>query len=176
MKNNRKSFLRNAITALFGITTLPQVLTAATSNKLKTIENPKFDAELVKDFVLHCHGNFDKVKELYAQEPLLIFSSHDWGHGDFENGIEAAGHTGQKEIARFLLEKGARINFFTMCMLGETETVKRMLTVYPYLLNARGPHGLTALHHANQGKEDALQIKEYLTSLGASALQFKINV
>ena len=31
-------------------------------------------------------------------------------HGDSENGIEAAGHTGQKEIAHFLLEKGARIN------------------------------------------------------------------
>jgi len=153
---------------------LPSTGSSQKTIKSITADNPKLDADLVKDFVTNCHGNFDKVKELYQKEPLLIFSSHDWGNGDFENGIEAAGHTGHKEIASFLLEKGARINFFTMCMLGKYEAVSQMLKEFPYLLNAKGPHGLTPLHHANQGKEDSLKIKELLESLGAKETQVKL--
>lgn len=130
--------------------------------------------ELVQEFVGNCHGNFQKVKDLYVREPRLVFASHDWGNGDFENGIEAAGHTGQKEIAHFLLDKGARINFFTLCMLGKTELVKRALGEFPNLVNAKGPHGFTPLHHANQGGADAKEVKALLESLGASDLQVKL--
>ncbi len=130
--------------------------------------------ELVQEFVANCHGNFQNVKSLYEKEPKLIFASHDWGAGDFENGIEAAGHTGQKEIVQFLLEKGARINFFTLCMLGKTEMVKKVLDEFPYLVNAKGPHGFTPLHHANVGGIEAMEIKVLLESLGAKETQIKL--
>jgi ankyrin repeat protein len=165
--NNRRLFLKQSITSATGLGLLPFFAIANFKDAPK-IDTPKLDAELVRQFVAVCHGNFDKVKELYAKEPKLIFSSHDWGNGDFENGIEAAGHTGGKEIAHFLLDKGARINFFTLCMLGDFKTVKKMLKDFPYLLNAKGPHGFTPLHHANQGKEDAERVKKYLISLGAT--------
>ncbi len=164
-KISKRIFLKQSI---FGITSLavsPAFANANLNNRIT--DTVKLDAELVKEFVGVCHGNFEKVKELYAREPKLIFSSHDWGNGDFENGIEAAGHTGGKEIAHFLLEKGARINFFTLCMLGDFQLVKKMLKDFPYLLNAKGPHGFTPLHHAIQGKEDAEKVKKYLQSLGA---------
>ena len=166
-------FLRSFTAAKVGLTIIPSFLK---TQKLNTIsmENPKLDSELVKEFVTNCHGNFDKVKELYQKKPLLIFSSHDWSNGDFENGIEAAGHTGHKEIANFLLEKGARINFFTMCMLGKTDTVSGILKEFPYMFNAKGPHGLTPLHHATQGGTDATDIKKLLEDLGAKQLKITL--
>jgi len=167
MENNRRYFLKQSIFSAASIGLLPFFAKANLKDEFK-VDMPKLDAELVKQFVGVCHGNFEKVKELYTKEPKLIFSSHDWGNGDFENGIEAAGHTGGKDIAHFLLEKGARINFFTLCMLGDFKSVKKMLKDFPYLLNAKGPHGFTPLHHANQGKKDAEKVKKYLVSLGAT--------
>lgn len=138
------------------------------------MDESNLNSELVKDFVGNCHGNFEKVKEPYAQEPRLIFASYDWENGDFENGIEAAGHVGNREIAQFLLEKGAHINFFTLCMMGDFKTVKQMLKDYPYLLNAKGPHGFTPLHLANQGKEGAEKVRKLLASLGAKETKIEL--
>lgn len=132
------------------------------------MESLKLDADLVMEFVGNCHGNFGRVQQLYEKEPRLVFASHDWGGGDFESGIEAAGHTGQKQIAAFLLEKGARMNFFLLCMFGRTLAVKTMLQDFPELLNAKGPHGFTPLHHAIQGGAEALEVKALLQLLGAT--------
>jgi hypothetical protein len=52
-------------------------------------------------------------------------------------------------------------------MLGHLETVKNVLTFNPGLLNSKGPHGFTMLHHANKGGEGSKAVVEYLTSLGA---------
>jgi len=123
--------------------------------------------ELVKEFVGVSHGNVARVKEMLENEHLLLHASWDWGGGDFESGIEAAGHVGNKEIALFLLNKGARYNIFLAAMLGHLETVKKALTFNPVLLNAKGPHGFTLLHHAQKGGEDAKPVEEYLLSLGA---------
>jgi hypothetical protein len=67
------------------------------------------------------------VKELLEQYPNLIYSRYDWGNGDFEEAIEGAGHVGNKEIAQWLIEKGARPNLFVMTMLGETAIVKSVI-------------------------------------------------
>ena len=106
---------------------------------------------LVKDFVIAGHGNFEKVKQLYFETPQLIYATFDWARGDFETALEGAGHTGHKEIASFLIERGARTNLFVLTMLGKTEIVKPFLEVFPQYIMARGPHGLTLLHHARQG-------------------------
>jgi hypothetical protein len=42
-----------------------------------------------------------------------------------------------------------------------------MLDFSPRILNAKGPHGFTLLHHANKGGEEALEVKDYLMFLGA---------
>lgn len=166
---NRKNFLAK----LAGVSSLLILNQKTMSQTIQQRPEP-LNREMVQEFVANCHGNFQKVKELYEREPKLIFASNDWGGGDFENGIEAAGHTGQKEIARFLLEKGARINFFTLCMLGETELVKKALHGFPYLLNAKGPHGFTPLHHAMVGGNDAQEIKTLLEAMGATEKQIKL--
>jgi hypothetical protein len=74
---------------------------------------------------------------------------------------------GNKEIARFLLSKGARMNVFCAAMLGQLEIVKGILALHPGVKLSKGPHGLQLLHHAKQGGPEASAVLEYLQSIGA---------
>ena len=134
-----------------------------------------FKMELVKEFVIAGHGNLEKVKLLMAENPNLVYCSYDWGNGDFEQAIEGAGHVGNKEIARYLIENGARPNIYVLTMLGETELVKNMLAKYPALLKSKGPHGFTLLHHATKGGDDAKALLEYFKEMGMREMQRKIK-
>jgi hypothetical protein len=124
-------------------------------------------AELVQDFVKNSHGNFEKVKELLNQQPNLLNAAWDWGNGDYETGMNAAGHTGRVEIAEYLLSKGARMDIFCAAMLGRLDIVKPILDAYPNLKSSKGPHGLALLHHAEKGGENAKKVLEYLKGIGA---------
>jgi hypothetical protein len=124
--------------------------------------------EIVKEFVGVSHSKIDRVKEMLENDHLLLHVSYDWGGGDYESGIEAAGHVGNKEIAAYLLSKGVRYNIYLASMLGHLEIVKQVLTFNPTLLNSKGPHGYTMLHHANKGGEEAKPVADYLMSMGAT--------
>jgi hypothetical protein len=128
---------------------------------------PPLDKELVKEFVGKSHSDLNRVKELFSQQPGLLNCSWDWGGGDFETGLEAAGHVGNKEIAQFLLDNGARMNIFCAAMLGKIEIVKSILTAFPELKTSKGPHGLQLLHHAKKGGDDAKEVLQYLQSISA---------
>lgn len=129
---------------------------------------PPLAKELIKEFVGKSHSDLNRVKELFTQEPGLLNCSWDWGGGDFETGLEAAGHVGHTEIAMFLLGKGARMNVFCAAMLGKIDIVKSVLTAFPDLKNSKGPHGLQLLHHAKKGGEQAKEVLAYLESISAS--------
>ena len=129
---------------------------------------------LVKDFVIAGHGNFDKVKQMFAETPELLYATFDWAKGDFETALEGAGHTGHKEIANYLIDKGARTNLFVLTMLGKTQIVKPFLETFPQYLTARGPHGLTLLHHAQQGGDDAKELLGYIQSKGLKETKAKL--
>jgi ankyrin repeat protein len=126
------------------------------------------DKELVKEFVRVCHGDLTKTKDMLAQQPALLNAAWDWGGGDFETGLEGAGHVGNRDVAQFLLEKGARMNIFCAAMLGKIEIVRSLLTAFPDLKQSKGPHGLQLLHHARKGGEQAKEMLDYLQSIGAS--------
>ena len=126
---------------------------------------PALDAKLVEEFVGVSHGNFERVKELLVQEPALINATWDWGGGDFETALGAASHMGNKAIANYLLEHGARINIFAAAMLGKLEIVKAALLAYPDAIDIPGPHGIPLIDHAEAGGEDAKSVVEYLNSL-----------
>ncbi|MEP7324219.1 MAG: ankyrin repeat domain-containing protein [Saprospiraceae bacterium] len=135
---------------------------------------PALIAEKVKEFVGVCHSDLDKVKALVTEIPNLVYASWDWGGGDFESGIEAAGHMGRKDIAKFLVEKGSRTNIFLMTMLGQTELIKKYLGLFPEHLTMRGPHGLSLLHHANKGGEDSKELVAFLGGLGLKETKFNL--
>lgn len=126
---------------------------------------PALDSKLVEEFVGVSHGNFERVKELLAQEPALINATWDWGGGDFETALGAASHMGNKAIANFLLENGARIDVFAAAMLGKLEIVKAALLAYPDAIDIPGPHGIPLLDHAEVGGEDAKAVVDFLNSL-----------
>jgi len=126
-------------------------------------KKPQIAAELVEAFVSNAHRDLDKVKELLAQEPALINACWDWGGGDWETGLGAAAHVGQKDIAAFLIANGARIDIFAAAMLGKTEIVKTILTAFPDMKNARGPHGIPLIIHAKAGGDDALEVLALLS-------------
>jgi hypothetical protein len=143
---NRSQFIKRT---LVGATSLILPAAFLRAQTLPQQEKPApLKLEIVKEFVNVSHGQFDKVKEMLENEHLLLHVSNDWGGGDYESGIEAAGHVGNKEIANYLLSKGARYNIYLACMLGHIEVVKQVLTTNPNLLNSKGPHGFTMLHHA----------------------------
>jgi hypothetical protein len=146
----------------------PSTATSTVAASAKPPKPPALTPELVKEFVGKSHGDLARVKELYAQEPGLLNAAWDWGGGDFETGMEAAGHTGNKEIARFLLDKGARMNVFCAAMLGRLDIVKTTIEAFPELKNSKGPHGLMLKHHAMKGGDDAKAVLAYLEQIGAS--------
>lgn len=126
---------------------------------------PALDLKLVEEFVGVSHGNFERVKELLAEEPALVNATWDWGGGDFETALGAASHMGNKAIANFLLENGARIDIFAAAMLGKLEIVKAALSLYPDAIDIPGPHGIPLIDHAEAGGAEAKAVVEFLNNL-----------
>ncbi len=165
---NRKTFITNSIAGIGMLSIAPNRIYSQNSQ-----EKEPFTTAFVKEFVVAGHKDLNKVKEMLAAYPNLLYSSYDWGNGDFEEAIEGAAHVGNTEIAAYLIEQGARVNLFVMTMLGKTDIVKSVLEVYPKLLFARGPHGFTLLHHAKVGQQDALYT--YLEEKGLHQTNIKIK-
>lgn len=117
---------------------------------------------LVQAFVGNAHGDLARVQALLAQEPALVNAAWDWGGGDWETALGAAAHTGQREIARYLLDRGARLDLFAAAMLGDLEVVKAIVAAYPAAREARGPHGIPLLAHAKVGGEAAAAVVAFL--------------
>jgi hypothetical protein len=120
----------------------------------------------VREFVIAGHGNWERVKEMLAEEPGLINAAWDWGGGDFETALGGAAHTGSREIARYLLEQGAHMTIYAAAMLGELDLVKAILMVQPNAHKAPGAHGIPLLVHAQQGGEAAAEVVAFLQTLG----------
>jgi len=126
---------------------------------------PALELRLVQEFVSVAHSDLARTQELFSQEPGLINATWDWGGGDFESALGAAAHMGNKEIANFLLENGARLDLYAAAMLGKLEIVKAVLTTYPDAIRIPGAHGIPLIAHAKAGGEDAKAVLEFLESI-----------
>jgi hypothetical protein len=165
---NRKAFISTSLSG-FALAGMPSGHAFSQVQQ----EPAPFEIKLVKDFVVAGHKNLEVVKEMLMEHPNLIYSRYDWGNGDFEEAIEGAGHLGNKEIAEYLISKGARVNLFVLTMLGKTELVTPTLEAYPELVFAKGPHGFTLLHHAKVG--GANELFDYLTEKGLKETNIAIR-
>ena len=158
---NRKHFFRAAITSSSVLMGAPFLFARQSRDDADPLP-----AEKVKEFVTAGHSNLGKVKDLLVEFPTLVYATWDWGGGDFETAIEGAGHVGNKEIANYLVEQGARTNLFVLTMLGKTAIVKSFLDAYPQYINAKGPHGFTLLHHAQRGGDASAELLDYVMGKG----------
>ena len=128
-------------------------------------KKPQINRVLVQDFVIFGHGELDLVKKLLEKEPALLNAAVDWGGGDWETALGGASHVGNRAIAEFLIEKGARVDLFAAAMLGQLEVIKSLLKLQPKLIDAKGPHGFGLHWHAKMGGADAAPTLEYLQSV-----------
>jgi hypothetical protein len=118
--------------------------------------------ELVNEFVGKAHGDLDRVRQLLEQHPALVNSAWDWGNGDWETGLGAAAHVGRRDIALYLIERGARMDIFAAAMLGYLPIVRAMIEAVPEARSWRGPHGIPLLTHAEAGGAAAAAVADYL--------------
>jgi hypothetical protein len=123
---------------------------------------PRNDLTRVQAVVGASHANLERVRELVLEQPALAKASWDWGFGDWESALGAASHTGRREIARFLIEHGARPTLFSATMLGELRTVEAFLDADPGLIGLHGPHGISLVRHAQAGGDEARVVLDYL--------------
>lgn len=127
---------------------------------------PRQDAKLVAEVVGKAHRDEARVRELVTAHPSLANAWWDWGFGDWESPLGAASHVGQRAIAEFLLERGARIDVFAAAMLGMTDVVKAFVAAQPGVQRTLGPHAIPLLAHAKAGGERAADTVAFLESLG----------
>ena len=165
---SRKDFIKKGLLFSAGISLAPNLVFS--QNKEKATQ---LDSALVNEFVKTAHSDFDKVKEMLSEHPTLLNAAWDWGNGDFETALGAAGHVGNKEIANYLISLGARTDIFVLTMLGKTDIVKAMLKTYPTLLQSKGPHGFTLLHHAEKGGKDAEKLLKHVQKMGLTEKMIK---
>jgi hypothetical protein len=129
---------------------------------------PRLDPKLVEAFVRNAHGNLGEVRRLLEQEPALVNAAWDWGGGDWETGLGAAAHMGERELALLLLERGARLDLFAAAMLGWVDVVRAALAERPELRDTRGPHGIPLVEHARKGGEAAREVVDLLEGVNAA--------
>ena len=129
---------------------------------------PQLDPAKVQVFVANAHGDLDVVRSLLEEEPGLVNAAWDWGGGDWETGLGAAAHMGRRQIALYLLEHGARLDLFAAAMLGYFDVVTAILSDFPEMRDALGPHGISLVEHARVGGADARAVLELLDATEVS--------
>jgi hypothetical protein len=125
---------------------------------------PTQDPDLVRTVVAKAHVDYETVRELVTHRPALARSSWDWGFGDWESALGAASHMGRRDMAELLIAHGARPNLFTLAMLDQVDAVRVVCEANPGIQRNHGPHGITLLGHARNGKAD--RVTAYLEQLG----------
>ena len=121
---------------------------------------------MVREMVVVSHGNAKRVRELVEAHPALARAAIDWGFGDWEDALGAASHTGNREIADYLISRGARPTIFSAAMLGQLDAVKAFIAATPGAQRIGGPHSISLLSHAKAGGAAAAAVYEYLERLG----------
>ena len=100
---------------------------------------------------------------MLAEQPALVNGVWDWGGGDFETALGGASHMGRRDIAEFLLEKGARMDLFAAATLGKLEIIKAAVAAYPAIVRVPGPHKIPLIAHAERG--GSADVVEFLKPL-----------
>lgn len=162
----RKKFISSSVAGVAGMVLLPQpVNSQQTQQMVKPQKGPPLDKELVREFVIVAHKDFDKVKSMLQENPDLLNATLNLKDWDWEDAIGAAGHMGFRDMALYLLEQGARPTICVAAMLGNLDVVKTFITAFPQMKNSVGPHNITLLDHARAGGKEARPVVEYLLSM-----------
>ena len=131
------------------------------------VSSDRLDPDLVQDLVSKAHSDFARVRALLEGEPALVNAAWDWGAGDWETALGAAAHMGRRDIALYLLERGARMDVFAAAMLGHLDIVRATIAAIPQARTWKGPHGIPLLMHAEAGGAAAAPVADFLRTLAS---------
>ncbi|MHA7830728.1 MAG: hypothetical protein ACX93O_06490 [Flagellimonas sp.] len=174
---NRRTLLKTSALTMLGLS-IPTITWAEQKSNTKVPKYfPNIPPEVIEEVVGKSHFDLDGVKSLVDKRPELSRSVWEWRFGDFESAIGAASHVGRRDIAQYLMSKGARPTLFTFAMLGHFNVVKSAIEATPGIQETTGPHGISLLDHAYAGErlKDSMtkseiefleQTIDYLSGLG----------
>jgi hypothetical protein len=131
---------------------------------------PAQDDEAVEAVVRFSHFSLERVQELVDARPALAKANWDWGYGDWESALGAAAHTGNVEIAEYLIERGARPTLYSATAMGQLDVVRAFVAASPGIQKQAGPHGIPLLAHAEHAGDRAREVAEYLESVGGAGV------
>jgi ankyrin repeat protein len=117
--------------------------------------------DTIDAFVIACHGNMARVREMLAADPALVNSRSSLD----ESPLGAAAHVGNRQMAQYLLEQGAAMELPAAVMLGRDADVRAAVSADPALANAGGAHNIPILFHAAIGGN--LELAQFLAARGA---------
>ncbi len=117
--------------------------------------------ETVNAFVIAAHHDLPKVQGMLTAQPGLLNETAEW----FEMPIQAAAHTGQREIAQYLLDQGAVLDICTASMMGFEDDVTAILAEDPEASQALGAHEIPLMFFPAIGNN--ISIAEKLLAAGA---------
>ena len=160
----RRTIIRALSTTFAAFPFVPPASSQQTPAPIPARPDP-LAGDLVQRFVVAAHGDLDATRDLLDKEPRLIKATWDWGGGDFETALGGASHMGRRDIAGFLLERGAPIDLFAAAMLGELSIVRAALEARPSLARVPGPHGIPLLAHVKAGGPAAAPVFDYVKSV-----------
>ena len=178
---NRRTVLKTSALTMLGLSFQTVTWAADNTNDHNTVNVPKhfpnIPPEIIEEVVGKSHFDLEGVKSLVDKRPELSRSVWEWRFGDFESAIGAASHVGRRDIALYLMSKGARPTLFTFAMLGHFNVVKSAIEATPGIQETTGPHGISLLDHAYAGErmkdnmtkseiEFLEQTIDYLSGLG----------
>ena len=192
---NRRTVLRSSVLGILGLS-LPYLILEDNGfveydeiqgKNIVPAHYPNIDPEIISEVVGKSHFDLERVKELVDIRPELSRSVWEWRFGDFESAIGAASHVGRRDIALYLMGRGARPTIYTFAMLGAFDIVKSMVEFAPGIQRTSGPHGISLLDHAFAGERmsdkmrdtevDSLkQTIDYLKSIGDAGGEKYIDV
>ena len=101
-------------------------------------------------------------ESLAGKRTGLLNSCWDWGAAISKPRSKARGHMGNKDIANFLLSKGARMNIFCAAMLGRLDVVKAIPLRLSRAEDLERSARLAMLHHATKGGVEPTPMLEIL--------------
>ena len=89
-------------------------------------------------------GHLDRVREALSSDPNLVNAKNESG----VSVVLFALYNGKNEIARLLIDRGARLDLFEAAASGTQDRVEQLLHKDPASINSYSHDGWTALHLA----------------------------
>lgn len=150
-----ETFSQFAFAVQHGNTALVRELLEATPALVKKINDPVigFDSPAI----VIAAGCSQELVDVLLDHGANVNAKSAWWAGAF-----GALHGANKDMARYLIERGAKIDVYAAAEQGMIDALRQLIEADPMLIHAKGPDGQRPLHFAR-----SIEVIDYLLERGA---------